>query len=134
MDDTFTELDGRIDAAMKISVDPRTEHAETQGTIAVSQGRFELASIGGEFHDVTAKVGFLPDGIVKVEGVSASAMSGRIEAAATARMNGLAPSGANATVQIPKSTPLLLTVEGAQVGTVDGKMNVAVAAGPRRST
>ena len=126
VDDSFTQLDGKIDADLKLSVDPRTGGAQTLGTLALSQGRFELASIGGEFHDVKAKVAFLPDGVVKIEEVSASAMSGRIEAAATARVNGLVPSGANATVQIPKSAPLLLTVQGAQVGTVDGKVNVTV--------
>ena len=34
--------------------------------------------------------------------------------------------GANATVQVPAASPLLLTVQGAQVGTVEGKVNVAV--------
>ena len=76
VDDTFTELDGKIDADVRVSIDPRTERPQTEGSIAISQGRFELASIGGEFHDVTAKAVFSPDGVVKLEGIKAQAMSG----------------------------------------------------------
>ncbi len=128
VDDSFTQLDGRIDADLKIVVDPDTERPHTQGKFAFSEGRFELASIGGEFHDVKGSATFSPDGTVKVEGVRAAAMSGVVEAAASARLNGFALEGANATLQIPSSSPLLLTVQGAQVGTVEGRANVAVKA------
>ncbi len=126
VDTTFTELDGRIDADLKATIDPGTRRARTEGTITLSRGQFEIAAIGGEFHDVTAKAVFTPDGVVRLEGVKAAAMSGVVEAAATARLNGLAFEAAKATVQIPRSSPLLLTVEGAQVGTVDGTVNVSV--------
>jgi translocation and assembly module TamB len=126
VDNVFTELDGRVDADVKITVDPRTGRAQPQGTIALSQGRFEVGSIGGEFHDVTAKAIFTPDGVLRLEGIRASAMSGAVEAAATARLDGLALQALNATVQIPSSNPLLLTVQGSQVGTVEGKVNVGL--------
>jgi len=63
---------------------------------------------------------------VKVEGVRAAAMSGVVEAAASARLNGFTLEGANAALQIPSAAPLLLTVQGAQVGTVDGRANITV--------
>ena len=122
----FTELDGRVDADVKVTVDPRTGRAQPQGTVALSQGRFEVASIGGEFHDVTAKAVLTPEGVLRLEGIKASAMSGSVEAAASARLNGLALEAVNATVQIPSSNPLLLTVQGSQVGTVEGRVNVAL--------
>jgi translocation and assembly module TamB len=122
----FTALDARVDADVSVTVDPQSGRAQPQGTIAVTQGRFELASIGGEFHDVSAKALFTPDGVVKLEDVKASAMSGLVEAAATARLNGFKLEGANATLQIPPSRPLLLTVQGSQVGTVDGKVDATV--------
>ena len=128
VDNSFTELDGRIDADLRVAFD--AGRPRTQGKVAISQGRFELAAIGGEFHDVQATATFSPDGGVKLEGVRAAAMSGVIEAAASARLNGFALEGANATLQIPRSSPLLLTVQGAQVGTVEGKADVAVRATP----
>jgi translocation and assembly module TamB len=133
VDDTFTELDGQLQAAMKLTVDPKTGSSQAEGSLAVSRGRFELGSMGGEFHDVAATAVFTPDGVVKLEKVSLRGMSGKLLAAASARLNNLALVAANATVQIPSSSPLLLTVEGAQVGTVDGNMTVALTAAPTKT-
>jgi translocation and assembly module TamB len=131
VDESFTELDGRLDANMKVTLDTKTGRPRTEGSLAFSKGRVELAAMGGEFHDVAGSAVFTPDGVVKVDGVTASAMSGRVEAAATARLDGLALASASAVIQIPARSPLLLTFQGAQVGTVDGKMNVTVKAGAK---
>jgi translocation and assembly module TamB len=124
VDTVFTELDARIDAKLTATLDPRTRTARMSGTASMDQGRFELASIGGEFHDATMKLTFTPDGVVKIENVRASGMSGRIEAAASARLDNFALAAANATVLVPDAAPLLLTVEGSQVGTIVGRMDV----------
>ncbi len=131
VDETFTELDGRIDANLTVSLDAKSGKASTAGTLGFSQGRMELAAMGGEFHDVAANMTFTPDGVVKVDGVKASAMSGRVEAAASARLDGLALASASAVMQIPSNSPLLMTFQGAQVGTVDGKMNIEIASRPK---
>jgi translocation and assembly module TamB len=124
VDDVFTELDARVDADVKAELDPRTRTAKVNGTLDVSQGRFELASVGGEFHDASMKLVFTPDGIVRVTNMKASGMSGQIEAAASVRLINLVPVSASANVVIPGSNPLLLTVEGAQFGTLAGKMAI----------
>ena len=124
VDNVFTELDARMDADVTAQLDPRTRTARINGTIDMTEGRFELASIGGEFHDASMKVTFTPDGIVRVENVKASGMSGQLEAAATIRLNNLVPVAASANIEIPSANPLLLTVEGSQVGTLVGKMSI----------
>src|SRR5208282_2819641 len=48
----FAQLDGRIDADAKLAINPATRSMRPQGTITLKDGTFELASIGGEFHDV----------------------------------------------------------------------------------
>jgi translocation and assembly module TamB len=128
VDTVFTELDARIDSNLTATLDPQTQTAHLNGTVNVDSGRFELASIGGEFHDASMKLTFTPDGIVKIENVKASGMSGRLEAAATARLQNLALAAVNATLLIPDAAPLLLTVEGSQVGTFVGRMDVAASA------
>jgi translocation and assembly module TamB len=134
LDNVFTELDARMDANVKAQLDPRSHTAKLNGTIAIDQGRFELASIGGEFHDASMKVTFTPDGVVRVENVKASGISGQIQAAATVRLDNLVPVAASANIQVPSSNPLLLTVEGSQVGTIVGKMALTANLSPDRNT
>ncbi|HEY2511277.1 MAG TPA: translocation/assembly module TamB domain-containing protein, partial [Polyangiaceae bacterium] len=124
LEDTFSELDGRLDGDVRFAFEPSTQKTDVSGVIALSDGRFELASIGGEFHDVAGRATFLPGGAVKIEEVKASGMSGRVEAAASVRLHGAAFAAANATVLIPSASPLLLTFEGVQVGTVEGRADI----------
>ena len=125
LEDTFSELDGRLDGDVHFAFEPATQKTDVTGTIGLSEGRFELASIGGEFHDVAGRATFAPGGTVKVEGLTASGMSGRVEAAASVRLHGASFAAANATVLIPAAAPLLLTFEGVQVGTVQGRAEIA---------
>ncbi len=121
----FSDLDGRIDANASVAIDPATQALRPQGTLRVTDGLFELTALGGEFSDVSAQATLTPDGVVRVEKVVAHGVTGRIEAAATARMVGLAFAGARATVQIPKNDALPVVFDGVQVGTMDGHFDVA---------
>jgi translocation and assembly module TamB len=134
VDNVFTELDARMDANVTTKLDPTSHTAKLSGTVSIDQGRFELASVGGEFHDASMKVTFTPDGLVRVEDVKASGISGRLLAAATIRLENLVPVAANASIEIPSRNPLLLTVEGSQVGTLVGKMSVAAKLSADRNT
>src|SRR5262249_10512118 len=104
---SFTELDGRVDADAKVALDPKTRTAKASGTIRLSEGRFELAAVGGEFHDATATLRFTPDGVITLENARAYGMSGRIEAAASARVDSRGLASAAARIVIPQSSPLL---------------------------
>jgi len=123
----FTELDGRIDGSAHILVDPVARTMKPEGTITLSRGVFELSAMGSELHDATAKVTFTPDGLVRLENAGARGLTGRIQAAATARLQGLNVVSAHAVVQVPQQEPLPLVVDGTQVGMVDGRMDVVVA-------
>ena len=125
----FTELDGRIDGNAHILVDPVARTMKPEGTLSLSGGVFELSAMGSELHDATARVTFTPDGLVRLDNASARGLTGRIEAAATARLQGLQLQSAHAVVQVPQKEPLPLVLDGTQVGMIDGRMDVVVAQG-----
>jgi autotransporter translocation and assembly factor TamB len=122
----FTELDGRVDANAHFAVDPTKKTFVPDGTIALTEGVFELGAIGNELHDATARIRFTPDGLVTLEEASAKGLSGRVEAAATARLRGFDLVGARGVVRVPNREPLPLVVSGTQVGTFDGRIEVEV--------
>jgi translocation and assembly module TamB len=122
----FSELDGRVTGTIGVQVDPKTRTFKPQGELAFSNGTFELPKVGGEFHDASAKLAVSPDGVLRIENVSARGISGRLEGAVTARFNGLAFGGARAVVQIPQKDPMPLVLDGVQIGTIDGSLDVAV--------
>ncbi len=121
----FSELDGRLTGAVRVQIDPVAKTIHPQGTIALKNGTFELAKLGGEFHEASAKIVLTPDGVVKLEEATARGLSGRVQMAATARFDGLAFGGARAVVQIPAKAPMPLVFDGVQVGIVDGRFDVA---------
>jgi translocation and assembly module TamB len=125
----FTEFDGRLDGNVTVAVDPAARTMKPSGTLDLSEGLFELSSVGNELHDAKAKITLTPDGVVKVEGASAKGLTGHVEAAATARFAGFSLAGAKALVQVPRKDPLPLVVDGVQQGLFDGRMDVTVLQG-----
>lgn len=121
----FTELDGRVDANLAVHVDPATHGMQPRGTFALSDGVLELAALGNELHDVTARATLTPDGVVRVEKVSGRGLSGRFESAATLRFRGTDLAGVRAILTVPSKEPLPLVVDGSPVGTFDGHVDVS---------
>ncbi len=130
----FAGLDGRIDADARVVLDPGTQALRPQGTVELKDGDFELITLGGEFTDAAAKLTLTPDGLIRVENAVAHGVSGRVEAAASARIAGLAFAGGRATVQIPKNAPIPVVFDGVQVGTMDGHFDVAAGEAPDRKS
>ena len=128
----FTSLDGRIDAAASIAVDPGGGPARPQGTIKLTDGSFELATLGGEFADISAQLSLTPDGLLTLHDAVAYGVTGKLEAAATARLNGFAFAGARATVQVPKNQPIPVVFDGVQMGMLDGHFDISAALTPKR--
>jgi translocation and assembly module TamB len=128
----FAQLDGRIDADAKLTVDPIARTVRPEGSIELQDGTFELASYGGEFHDVAGKILLSPDGIVRMEDFTMRGLSGRVLAAASARFEGLSLVGARAEVQLPKNEPLPLFLDGVQAGTADGHFSITNTVDPER--
>jgi translocation and assembly module TamB len=95
-----------------------------EGKVVFDHGKFELTSALGEFHDVSATLSLTPEGIARLENAKASGVTGKVEAAATARLDGLSLASARATIQIPSREPLPLTVEGTPLGSIDGSLEI----------
>ncbi|HEY8040035.1 MAG TPA: translocation/assembly module TamB domain-containing protein [Polyangiaceae bacterium] len=123
---TFADLDGRIDADARWQIDPASKAVRPQGTVTLTEGVFELNALGGEFHDATARITLTPDGLIRAQDVSARGVTGKVEAAATARLDGLAFAGARAQLQVSRRDPLPLVVDGVQVGIFDGQVALAL--------
>jgi translocation and assembly module TamB len=121
----FSQLDGRLTGGVRVQIDPASRTIRPQGTISLKSGTFELAKLGGEFHDATARLVLTPDGVVKLEDATAHGLSGRLQLAATARFNGLEFGGARAVVQIPPRQAMPLVFDGVQIGVVDGRFDIA---------
>lgn len=126
VEDVFSELDGRVDADVRVHADPVKHLFQPQGSIKLADGVVQVASVGGEFHGTTAEIDLTPDGVVRLQKASALGLSGKVEAAASARFDGLAFAGARGTVQVPRQQPLPLVFDGVQVGTFDGQLGVDV--------
>jgi translocation and assembly module TamB len=122
----FNELDGRIDGDARITVDPAHMTAQPQGTISLKDGTFEVASLGGEFGEVSGKLNLKPDGLIQLEDFVAHGLTGKVEAAATARLTGLALYSASATVQIQRRDAIPVVFDGVQLGTLDGHLDLAM--------
>jgi translocation and assembly module TamB len=128
----FTQLDGRVDADVRLDVDPAAMTAKPQGTVALTGGTFELVSLGGEFADVSGNLKMTPDGLIQLQDFVAHPLTGKLEAAATARIAGLAFAGARATVQVAKTAAIPVVFDGVQMGTLDGHFDIEADPGPAR--
>ncbi len=126
VESVFSELDGRLDADVRLHADPAKHLLQPQGSVHLTDGVVEIAGVGGEFHQTTAEIDLTPDGVVRLQKASAMGLSGKVEAAASARFDGLAFAGARASLQVPHQQPLPLVLGGVQVGTFDGQLAVAV--------
>jgi translocation and assembly module TamB len=126
----FASLDGRIDAAARIGFDPGGGGAHPTGTVKLTDGSFELAMLGGEFGDITAQLSLTPDGLITLHDAVAYGVTGKLEAAATARLNGFDFAGARATVQVPKNQAIPVIFDGVQMGMLDGHFDLTAALAP----
>jgi translocation and assembly module TamB len=124
---TLAELEGRIDGTAHLAYDRRGNKTELDGKVVYSHGKFEMSAALGEFHDATATLVLTPDGAVRIENASASGVTGKVQAAASARIasgkDGLTLGAARARVQIPKGEPIPITIEGTPLGTIDGTID-----------
>jgi translocation and assembly module TamB len=118
------ELDGRLDADTKAALDPRDRTAKLSGSIQLTRGTIEASAGGGELHDVTANVKLQPDGTITLEKLTASGMTGKLQATGVAHLKGMALQSARASITIPNRSAVPLTAGGVEVGNVDGRIDV----------
>lgn len=122
---SLDELSGRLDANMRIALNPQTEGARLSGTMALRQGVIEVAAGGGEFHDISALLRFNPHGLITLERLGASGRTGRLQAAASARLEGTRLQAVNAVIVIPNRSAIPLFVHGTEIGDLAGRIEVS---------
>jgi translocation and assembly module TamB len=125
VDRWLDELDGRLDADTSGQLDPKSRQAKLAGRIALSRGALEASAGGGEFHDIAASLVFAPDGVITLEKATASGVTGRVEASGSARLNGMRLEAARGVVVIPSGAPLPISAGGAEIGSVDGRVEIS---------
>lgn len=133
VDGTLDEIDGRVDADTRIELDPAARVPHFVGQVELSQGKVEAVAGGGELHDIAATVKFAPNGVVTLDRLSAAGVSGRLEANASAQLNGLTLESAKGVILIPKSSPMPLSAGGAEIGDVDGRVEITATTTPKGS-
>lgn len=118
------ELDGRLDANVRVELDPRTRAARMSGGMALSDGRFQASAGGGEFHDVSAQLQLTPDGVITLQKLTAAGMTGYLEANGSAQMRGTRLESARASIVVPGDASIPLSASGIEVGDVDGRFEI----------
>jgi translocation and assembly module TamB len=121
---SFAELGGRIDGDASVEIDPTRQIARPSGTIAWTEGTFELSAMGTEFHGVSAKLAVTPDGVIRLQDVVAHGTTGNISAYASAWLAGFSVGGASASIQIPSDDPLPLAYHGVPLGKINGRWDI----------
>jgi translocation and assembly module TamB len=127
LDAVLDELDGRLDSDAHMELDPRTRQSRLSGHVTLSRGAIEASAGGGEFHDISADVTLAPDGTFAVKKVSASGITGRLEATGSGKLVGTQLQNAKLEVTIPKSAAVPVSAGGAEIGNIDGKIDVSLA-------
>jgi translocation and assembly module TamB len=122
---TLDELDGRLDGETHIELDPKTRGAKLSGNLALSRGAIEASAGGGEFHDIAAKLRFSPDGTIALESLTASGVTGRLQASGSAHLDRTRLTSAKAVIEIPRGSGIPISAAGAEVGTIDGRIEVS---------
>jgi translocation and assembly module TamB len=125
VDGTFDELDGRVDAGLRIELDPKTRGAKLAGDLGLTRGTLEASAGGGEFHDIAAKVHFAPDGTIHVDPMTAAGVTGRLDATAVLQLDGTHLQTARGVVVIPSRSGIPVSAGGAEIGTIEGRFEIA---------
>jgi translocation and assembly module TamB len=127
---TIDEIDGRVDTNTQIELDPRDGSARLKGALDLTRGTVEASAGGGELHDIAAHVTFAPDGTITLEKLTASGISGSLQASGSAHLAGTTLQSARATLTIPSRSAVPLTVSGIEIGNVDGRVDLTATAAP----
>jgi translocation and assembly module TamB len=130
---SISKLSGWIDADATVSLAP--DHKPSMsGSVALSDGIIQAPSIGEEFHGVKGKVTLAPNGTVTLADVEARGLSGRLTASGSAHVDGTTLLGADLTLNIRKREGIPLDVQGSNLGSVYGNVNVKATGSPDGKT
>jgi translocation and assembly module TamB len=126
---SVSELSGWIDADARVLLVPDHKPAMS-GSLVFSEGIIQAPSIGEEFHGVKAKVTLAPDGTVTLADVEARGLAGKLTASGSAHLDGTTLLGANLALTIRKGDGIPLDIQGSNLGSVYGNVNVKATGSP----
>jgi translocation and assembly module TamB len=118
-----SELTGWIDADASVALRPG-QKPQMSGTVSFSDGVIDAPSMGENFHAVKARVTLTDDGVVKLQDVEASGLSGRLTASGSARLDGTTLRTAELSLDINKRSAIPLDIQGTNFGLVYGNIKV----------
>lgn len=122
----LTDLDGRVDADVRVRAGGGGESVVAEGSIVASDFGFVANAIGQEYRDVGARVTFAPGGVIRVEDLHASDGVGKITGAAIARLDNLTFVGANIALRVPDDHPIDMVLEGRTLGEAYGDIQISM--------
>jgi translocation and assembly module TamB len=121
----LSALDGRINADARIDLTPGGGPPKMQGNIVLERGRMQLARLGEPIHNVTMRVAVTPDGVIKLDDLTAHGSTGKLNVKGVVRLNGLDLVAARASIRIPKNDPFPVDIDGQAVGEIDADIDIA---------
>lgn len=133
VENTISELEGRVDADAELVL---REHQkpEMHGSVTLTQGLFQAVAGGGEFHDVTGRVALATDGTLRLDGVEAKGVTGRLTVEGEAKLDGFSFRDAGVTVKIEKKEAVPMVLEGNNLGSIAGTFALKASSAEDQST
>ena len=128
------QLDGRLDANVRVHVDPDPKSGQFDGELVFSKGVVEIAALGEQLHDVGARMTIRPWGTLRIDEISASGPTGHLTASAQALLDGAKLRSVTADIDIPRDKRMPLTVEGVSIGEASGRLHADASMAPDGKT
>lgn len=118
----LSTLEGELDANLLAQLDP--DQPRLEGKAAVRKGVVQMPQIGQRFSDIQADV-TIGNGEVRVQGIQARGVTGRVTGDALARLRGTELRDVSARVDIREQEKLPVTFEGVEIGEAWGHVDLA---------
>jgi len=127
-------IDGRIDAGVRVHVNPDFKTGTFDGGIVLSDGLLEVPALGEPLHGVGARVTVRPWGTLRVDDITAHGPTGKLTGSALALLDGTKLRSATADIDIPRSDRMPLTIEGVPLGEASGRVHAEATMNEPRNT
>ena len=120
LQETLTDLDGRIDADAKIKIEKGGTDGSMEGAIVLREGVVGVPQLGETFKALKGRITIKPWGTVRFDDFSAEGPTGRLTASADALIDGIAFKKATAKIHIERDEALPIAIDGVPMGRAYG--------------
>jgi hypothetical protein len=129
----FTYFDGRLNGTLHLHQEVANDEVAqaVDGSFDLKEGVFQVAAVGQEFRNATAKIAMTKRGEVEISDVAANGVSGKLTASGKMMLKGVSFVSAEGEARIAKNEPVPLTLQGVSLGEAWG---TSTQRGPTRRT